>query len=221
MRTAEHPFVFRGCVELRQALDLHATDERELLDGVREAPAGSILFHTYGYFLRHRPFTTAYGNDFARWAAVELRDQVLAERLAVVDPFAFPALDELREELVTIIQDHVRSAEAVVRLPFAGGFHFQQSHIVEVPLGLRAGTLREFRDGLAVVDASAIYLHMVAARARRGRDAGDFVEWLRASLGMEALAEKIERLDAYLTTLERVRGRLLNLVEAALEEGDA
>ena len=114
MRAAEHPFVFMGCVELRQALDLHALDERELLDRVREAPPDSIFFHTYGYFLRHRPFTTAYGNDFARWAAVELRDQVLAERLAVVDPFSFPTLDELREELATIVQDHARGVEAIV-----------------------------------------------------------------------------------------------------------
>ncbi len=221
MPAAEHPFVFRGCVELSEALDLHATDAHELLDGVRAAPEGSILFHTYGYVLRHRPSTTAYGNDFARWAAVELRDQVLAERLAVVDAFAFPTLEGLREELVTILEDHVRGADAVVRLSFAAGFHFQQSHIVEVSLGQQAGTLREFRDGLAVVDASAIYLHMVAARARRGRDAGDFAEWLRSSLEMEALAEKIERLDAYLTTLERVRGHLLSLVDAALEEGNA
>jgi hypothetical protein len=220
MRAAGPPFVFMGCVELRQALDLHALDERELLECVREAPADSIFFHTYGYFLRHRPFTTAYGNDFARWAAVELRDQVLAERLAVVDPFAFPTLDELREELVTIVQDHVHGAEAAARVPFARGFHFQQSHFVEVPLGPRAVSLREFRDGLAMVDASAIYLHMVAARARRGRAVGDFAEWLRTSLGMEALAEKIARIDAYLTTLERVRGRLLNLVDAALEEND-
>ena len=218
MRAAEHPFVFMGCVELRQALDFHALDARELLDRVREAPPDSIFFHTYGYFLRHRPFATAYGNDFARWAAVELRDQVLAERLAVVDPFSFPTLDELREELATIVQDHVRGVEAVVRLPFARGFHFQQSHLVEVPLGPSARTLREFRDGLARVDASAIYLHMVDARARRGRGSGDFAEWLRTSLGLAELADRIGRIDAYLTTLERVRGRLLNLVDGALEE---
>jgi len=219
MRTAAEPFVFMGCVELRQALDFHALDERELLDCVREVPHEAIFFHMHGYFLRHRPFTTAYGNDFARWAAVELRDQVLAERLAVVDPFSFATLDELREELVTIVQDHVRGAEVVVRLPFARGFHFQQSHLVEVPQGPRAHTLREFRDGLAVVDASAIYLHMVAGRARHGRTAGDFAEWLRSALGLTALAEETARIDAYLTTLERVRGSLLGLVDAALEEG--
>ena len=218
MRTATNPFVFTGCVELRQALDVHALDERELLDRLREVPIDSIFFHTHGYFLRHRPFTTAWGNDFARWAAVEVRDQVLAERLAVVDPFAVETLDDLREELALIIDGHLRGLGAVVRLPFARGFHFQQSRLVEVPLGPSAISLREFRDGLAAVDASAIYLHMVHARARRGRGSSDFAEWLRPSLGLPALADRIARLDAYLTTLERVRGRLLNLVDGALEE---
>jgi hypothetical protein len=221
MQAATHPFVFTGCVELRQALGLDALDERELLDRVREAPPDSIFFHTYGYFLRHRPVTTAYGNDFARWAAVEARDQILSERLAVVDPFSFATLDELREELVTIIHDHLRGVDAMVRLPFARGFHFQQSHIVEVPLGPEVSTLGEFRDGLARVDASAIYLHTVEARVRRGRRSGDFGEWFASSLGMPALADEVARIDAHLTTLERVRGRLLDLVEAALQEGDA
>ena len=221
MRAATHPFVFTGCVELRQALGLLALDERELLDRVREVPPDSIFFHTHGYFLRHRPVTTAYGNDFARWAAVEAHDLVLAERLAVVEPFSFPTLDGLREELVTILHDHLRGVDAVVRLPFARGFHFQQSHVVEVPLGPHVSTLAEFRDGLAAVDPSAIYLHMVEARARRGRRSGDFGEWLSSSLDMPALAAAIERIDAHLTTLERVRGRLLHLVEAALLEGGA
>src|SRR2546425_5613432 len=62
MRTAAHPFLFVGCVELRQTLDMHALDERELMHRVAEVPADSVFFHTFGYFLRHRPFTTAYGN---------------------------------------------------------------------------------------------------------------------------------------------------------------
>src|SRR5438309_5226021 len=69
MAIATNPFVFIGCVELRQALDRHALDERELMDRLEEVPAGSIFYHTHGYFLRHRPVTMAYGNDFARWVA--------------------------------------------------------------------------------------------------------------------------------------------------------
>jgi len=192
MRTAAHPFRFAGCVELRQTLDIHALDERELMHRLAEVPAASIFFHTFGYFLRHRPFTTAYGNDFARWAALEVGDRALAERLAVVDPFAFPDLEALREHLVTIVQDHLRGREAEGRVEFDRAFHFQRSHIVDVPLGLTAATLVEFRAGLASVEESAIYLHT---------------------------AERFDRIDPYLTTLERVRGRLLGFVDEALEEG--
>lgn len=216
-RTATRPFRFAGCVELRQTLDVHALDHRELMHRIAEVPADSIFFHTFGYFLRHRAFTTAYGNDFARWAAVELGDQALAERLAVVDPFAFATLDELREHLVTILQDHLRGREVDVRVEFDRGFHFQQSHVVEVPLGIAAETLAEFRGGLATVEESAIYLHTVETRARERRAEG-FAEWLREALALPALAEQFERIDPYLTTLERIRARLLGLVDVALEE---
>jgi hypothetical protein len=214
--TATRLFKFAGCVELRQALDVHALDVRELRQRIEEVPAGSIFFHTFGYFLRHRVFTTAYGNDFARWAANEIGDHALAERLAVVDPFGFSDLDELREHLVTILQDHLRGHESERRVEFVRGFHFQQSQVVEVPLGVAAQTLGEFRAGLAIVDESAIYLHTVETRARQ-RHAESFADWVREA-GLPELAERFERIDPYLTTIERIRGRLLGLVDVALDE---
>ena len=215
--TATAPFVFTGCVEVRQALQRIAEDERELMDRLEEVPTGSIFYHTHGYFLRHRPITTAYGNDFAAWVAVQVRDQALSERLAVVNPFEFPSLEALREELITVVHDHVRRLRTVPRVEAGEPFHFQQSYIVEVELGTPATTLQEFRDGLANVDASAIYFHMVEARGRLGRRSGDFAEWTRSSLGLASLAERIERVDTYMTSLERVRARVLALVDAELE----
>jgi Family of unknown function (DUF5752) len=211
-------FQFIGCVELRQALDHRARDERELLDRLEEVPAGSVFYHTHGYFLRHRPITTAYGNDFAAWAAVQVRDQVLAERLAVINPFEMGGLEPLREELLSVIHDHLLHLSSVPRVELGEVFHFQQSHIVEVPLGPAASTLAEFRAGLAEVDSSAIYFHMVEARTRLGRRSGDFAEWIRSELSLPDLADRIERIDTYMTSLERVRARVLALIDAALEE---
>jgi hypothetical protein len=153
--------------------------------------------------------------------AVHVRDQVLAERLAVINPFETAGLEELREELMSVVHDHLLRMSTIPRVEFGEAFHFQQSHIVEVPLGPAASTLAEFRAGLAEVDASAIYFHMVEARARLGRRSGDFAEWIRGSLALPALAERIERIDAYMTSLERVRARVLALVDAALEEAPA
>jgi Family of unknown function (DUF5752) len=219
--TTPAPFQFIGCVELRQALDHRARDERELLDRLEEVPSGSIFYHTHGYFLRHRPVTTAYGNDFAAWVAVHVRDQALAERLAVVNPFETASLEDLREELMSAVHDHLLRLSTIPRVEFGEVFYFQLSHIVEVPLGPAVTTLTEFRTGLAEADASAIYFHMVEARARLGRRSGDFAEWIRTSLELPVLADRIERIDAYMTSLERVRARLLALVDAELEESGA
>src|SRR5262249_26150583 len=96
--------------------------------------------------------------------------------------------------------------------------HFQRSHIVEVPLGLAAASLAEFRAGLARVDESAIYLHSVETRVRAGR-AEAFTTWLGDALGIPELADRFERVDPYLTTLERGRGRLRGFGDGARGAG--
>src|SRR3990172_11526697 len=101
------PFVFFGCIELRELLGLRARDERELLEQLERAPLGSVYYHTHSVFLRHHQVTGAYPNDFANWVASQVRDQVLGERLAIVDPFEFQDLERLREELGSTIDDHI------------------------------------------------------------------------------------------------------------------
>jgi hypothetical protein len=59
---------------------------------------------------------------------------------------------------------------------------------------------------------------MVEARTRLGRRSGDFAEWIRSELSLPDLADRIERIDTYMTSLERVRARVLALIDAALEE---
>ena len=218
---AAPPFRFIGCIELLENLGVKAQDERELLEFLRRVPAGSVFYHTCGYFLRHRIFVGPYANDFATWTAVHRGDRVLGERLAVVDPFDFADPEQLREELISIVSDHLGHLRAPPRVDDGEPFHFVQSHVVEIPTGLEARTLAEFRDRLAEVEASAIYYHTVLARARLGRGAGDFAGWLRGSLGREDLAAAVERADPYLSSLERVRSRLLDLLDAALDAGAA
>ena len=103
------------------------------------------------------------------------------------------------------------------RVEFGEPFYFQQSHIVEVPLGAAASTLAEFRDGPGRGRRQRHLFPHGRGAARLGRRSGDFAEWLRTSLDMPELADRIERIDAYMTSLERVRARVLSLVDAAIE----
>src|SRR5574337_1301799 len=121
---AEVPFAFCGCVELRQMLGLKAKTEQELADLLRQVPLDSVYYHTHSPLLRHQYRTGVYSNDFATWAAVQVRDRVLGERLAVIDPLSFDSLSDLRDAIVSVIHNHLASITVVPRVVYGEPFEF-------------------------------------------------------------------------------------------------
>ena len=88
-KIAEHPFFFTGCWELREMVGRSARDEQQLLEAVEEIPGDSLSYHTHSFFLRHKYIAGPYPNDFATWAAIQVRDRVLGEKLGILDPYDF------------------------------------------------------------------------------------------------------------------------------------
>lgn len=213
---ATRPFEFVECLELREMLGRTAWDERELLAGIEDVPAGSIVYHTRSYFLRSRYLAAPYPNDFATWAAIQIRDRVLGERLTVVDPFDFSDIEQVRAELVSIIDQHLTTVQTVPRADTGEPFHFMRSVLIEVPTGIVARTLREFRDGLERVDTSAIYFHFYESQRRPEADP---LAWLQTELGRDDVVTQVRRLNPYVTSLAGMRAQLLTACDAAL--GDA
>jgi hypothetical protein len=217
-KIAEHPFSFVGCWELREMLGRSARDEQQLLEALEEIPLDSIYYHTHSFFLRHKYIAGPYPNDFATWAAIQVRDRVLGEKLGVLDPYDFENLESLRAEILTIIEEHLSELQIIPRAIYGEPFHFMQSRIVEAPTGLKARTLTEFREILANVDISVIYYHTFEAVLRLGRRNGDFALWIEGQLGLPELARKISKLDPYMTSLETIRGRMVKLCDEVLEK---
>ena len=217
-RTARTPFHFHSCWELREMLGRRAFDERELLEHLEEVPLDSIYFHTYSFCLRQRGLPGVYPNDFATWAAIQVRDRVLGEKLGIIDPQDFPDLESLRAEVVSLIDDHLAQLRSVPRIMFGFGepFYFMQSRALEIPTGVKVRTLREFRNALATLDTGVVYLHLVEARGRKGRRRGDFAAWVDEQLGLRDLAARMGRLNPYQQSLEDIRHRLVALADEAL-----
>lgn len=213
------PFRFVACVELHEFVGVRAEDERQLMELIEQVPLDSIYYHTHGFFLRHKFLAGIYPNDFATWAAVHLRDQALGERLAMVDPAEFDDLEAVRDQLVSIIDEHLRRLQAVPRI-VAGAepFYFVRSRIVEVPTGIEVSTLEEFRQALLDVDVSAVYFHLVEARMRLGRNQNDFAAWLDRGLGLSRLAARVRDLNPYGASLERTRARLIQRCDEMSED---
>lgn len=209
VQTADQPFIFIGCSELQEILGKEAHDEKRLVELLEEVPLDSIYYHTHSFFLRHHYIPGAYANDFAQWVATQVRDLVLGERLALVDPFEYTNLESLRDEIISLIDDHLTRTSVVPRIIFGKPFHFKQSRIIEVPTGVQVRTLQELRDAIFEVDISAIYYHMFEARLRLPRQETDFSYWIHESLGLPELAQRIRVMNPYVGSLERLRSALL------------
>jgi len=195
-----------------------ARDEQQLLEAIEEIPPDSLSFHTHSFFLRHKYIAGPYPNDFATWAAIQVRDRVLGEKLGILDPYDFENLEALRVEIVNIIDEHLSQLQIVPRVIYGEPFHFMQSRIIEVPTGLEARSLKEFREILAGVDASAVYYHNFEAILRLGRRTGDFALWIEEQLELPQLAQEISRIDFYMISLESVRRQILRLCDEVLNK---
>jgi hypothetical protein len=206
-------FEFKGCIEIKELLGKKADDELKLLELIEEVPIDSIYYHMHSYFLRHRYVTGPYPNDFANWVALQVRDSVLGEQLASVTSGRFKTLEDIRLELIDIIDKHLTTLHTI---PFIGNgqpFYFMKSNIIEIPTCVRVTTFDEFKEALKTVDVSAIYNHVFEARLRIRKGKSDFAIWLGENLGKLELADKIELIDSYMYSLEGLRNKLVELCE--------
>jgi hypothetical protein len=208
-------FRFTSVVQLQEMLGRRARDEQELLELLEEVPIDCIYHHTAARFLRFEVVDAMFPNDFAMWATREVRDQVLGERLGVIDPFDFPNLEALRQELVTTLDDHLARISVVPRVIHGEPFHFMRSRLIEIPSGHEARDIASFEKALSQVDTSSIYYHTVEARLRKGVLEGDFAKWLGDQPGGAQVSAKVARLSPFSSSLEAMRTHLLDLVRAA------
>ncbi|HXG60683.1 MAG TPA: DUF5752 family protein [Planctomycetota bacterium] len=209
------PYVLMTCAEVREILNRRARGEQELLDHLEEVDAASIYYHTHSYYLRGKYRHDRYPNDFATWVAEQVRDRVLSERLAVLDPFTLPDVEALRRQLVTQIEDHIEELGFAPRALFGDPFDFIRGHVVAVPAGMEIRTREDLREGLRRAPPEALYYHFFEDAFRQGRRHGTLVAWVAEELGDAPLAAALARVNPYRLHLEHLRRDLLRVLDAS------
>ena len=210
-------FYFSGCFEIKELLGVKAKDELELLEAIETVPLDSIYFHTHSYFLRHPYISEFYPNDFANWVSIQIRDKLLGEKLGSITPTGQKTLEDIREEFLEMIDNHLASLQHIPSIIYGEPFHFMASQIIEIPTEIKASNLSQFIKRLNTVDASTVYNHIFEARLRLERGESDFAIWFKEVLGITGLAEKIERIDCYMHSLEEIRQIVIDLCSQELE----
>lgn len=209
MAEVKEPFEFKQCISILKSTGKKAKNLHELRDAISVVSDESIFHHTYQYFLKGH--ILEYTNDFAHWAGESLEERALAEHLSNIDPYAFKSIDELRQELLNVIDSYLENFPEPREAMAGDDFYFNETITLTFPVGIRSKNLAEFLIAIKYIDAAAIYYHFYEAHVRLGVD--DFSKWLEDSMGKKGLAGKIRAIDPFMHSIEGIRDHIIEAVE--------
>jgi hypothetical protein len=216
LKVAENPFYFMAASYVTSVSDIKVTTLANLREGLQQCSDASIFHHTFQSLGRHHFLTEGFSNDFAQWVLASCNRAELAEELAALDIREYLHLADLRGDLHRVVNEFCEANPRQASQEAFEPFFFCESIEVTVPFGVEARTLEEFRGILARLSRASFHYHFLSSRLRLHLRTNDFSYWFETGLGMNALAQKTNRIDVYTNTLESAKERLLALVDKEL-----
>jgi hypothetical protein len=213
---ATRPFEFFTASYITRIDNQRARNLRELRDGLDHCSDASIFYHTFQSLGRHHFLTEGFSNDLAQWVLASLNRPHLAEQLGGLDVRAYVDLARLRQDLLRIVDECLRTHPGAADAEAFEPFYFCSSAEVLVPLGWEAWTLGEFRHWLERMGHGAFHFHFLVSRLRLHLHSNDFSVWFKEGLGLDRLARLTDGIDITTDTIDGAKARLLKLVDREL-----
>jgi pyrroloquinoline quinone (PQQ) biosynthesis protein C len=214
-RQAKSPFEFTTAAHLLRVCRQRANNLGELLDALRIVSDDSIFQHTFRTLQEHHFIPQGFSNDFAHWAFAACNEVSLAERLASLDVREYTSLTSLRERIVKILEEYIQHNPRSKDRSALEPFFFCASETVVIPTSCSAHNLEEFIDGIEKVSLHSVHYHFIEARLRLKLTSNDFSVWLERELDLADLAEQLNRIDIYTSTLQEVRQQIARTLRSA------
>jgi septum formation topological specificity factor MinE len=205
------PFEFKDCVNIFKATGKKAKNLRELRQILSEISDDSLFHHTYQYFLKGH--ILEYTNDFAHWAGESLEERALAERLSIIDPYSFNAINDVRKELIKVIDDYLKNFPEPRDVLKDNEFYCNETISMIFRVGVKVKNLAEFLVAMGHIDPGCIYFHFYESRVRLGEWVDDFSMWIEHTLHKKNLADKIRMIDPFMHSIEKIREHIIEIVE--------
>jgi hypothetical protein len=204
-------FEVKDCALLTRMSGIQpAFNMRELRDRIASCHP-DVLYHHFCETLLVPSFDYPdYRNDFAVWARWRLGDQILSERLGVIDPYLYSSMEELRTVTLEIIDERLSE---VTMIPWARpgqAFFFMQAVTVVFDTGERIPRPDELADAVARMTNGSIYFHVLEARRRHPVGVDDFTAWLKTYEGnWDHYIKAVQAIDVTFHTLPEIRQELV------------
>jgi hypothetical protein len=215
---ATEPFSVKDCALVALATGRKARMLQEFRSSLAVVDAASIYHHFWGGLLQPRFEEREYNNDFAAWMHHGLHDEILAERLAALDPTRFPDLEAVRHEIIEQIDIRLDETELLFWTRATRQFDFVCSQIVVFDTDRRLDRPADLGGAIDGMSTSSIFYHFIDARRRTRDGRDDFSDWLDGwGETFAPLCDRIADIDPYFGSLAELRNELAQLFSAQLQ----
>ena len=203
------PFEIKDCALITIATGIRAANVRELRDCAQTVTVDSIYHHFWSGRLKAGFEDPEYHNDFAIWAYRSLHDSILAERLSVIDPLSYATLEDLRQELIEVLEERLDEVEQPAWAPKDRQFEFMRSQTVIFATHRFAVHPRELESLLPHLSVGTIFYHFIDSRRRNLNGLDDFRNWMQSYGDLcGPLCDRIKQIDPYFSSLSELREAL-------------
>lgn len=194
------------CALIAIATGIKAQNLRELRDHVQTIHPGSLYHHFWGNLLNPRFDDPEYQNDFAVWTSRHMHELKISEKLSMVDPSAYKNIEDLRKEVLEIIEERLYQSEYIPWAKPGEEFHFIRSQVVVFDTGKSYSDPRDLINIIPTMSLGSIFYHFIDSRRRTEEAKNDFSVWLK-SFGdkYNGLIAELDNVDPYFTTLNDLR----------------
>lgn len=206
------PFYVKDCTLVAIATGIKASTLAEFRDRLLIVPSSCFFYHFWGGRLRASFEYREYHNDFSHWAHNSLHDDILAERIELIDPTEYKGTDNLIAELFEIVENRVDERES---LSFSKEpFHFIESKIIVFDTPFQASKPQDFINIIPHMSHSSIFFHFIESTLRLPDQPNDFNMWLAGwGESYHPLAEAIKKIDPYFISLSDLQQKLIGVFD--------
>jgi hypothetical protein len=213
-------FEVRDCALLARMSGLPpAFNLRELRERIAVCGENVLFHHFCETPLRGTFDNPDYRNDFAVWSKLYLGDRVLAERLGILDPYAFPSLGDLRAATLEVLDERLSELTMIPWARPGDEFFFSEATTVVFSAGIRITQPSRLGAFIRKMTNGSVYFHFLEARRRLPLGRDDFTAWLMEDEeANKPYIQALASIDFYFHTLVHLRrelGRVLNEVKVA------
>lgn len=209
-------FSIKDCALISLATGKRAQNLRELREMIQTIDPESIYYHFWGVLLRPSFDDPEFKNDFASWCRHSIHDDKTAEKLSIIDPTEFDTLDDLRAEIIEVIEERLEEIEFVRWAQPDEQFNFVTFQTVVFDTGNRIEKPSDLPEAIRKMSVSSIFYHFIDARRRPPDRTDDFRVWLRGcGEQYNSICEQIGLVDPFFPSLRELREQLAQVVDQA------